>query len=195
VSFVGRAPPAYLAASDAARRLYSLQVQDTYIDPARRVHSTTINPGLAPITPGWRTLRLPGVRRGLHCGGHVGSAPVQSMATDRLGRYQPLFDPERSVAGRGALLFVGPQRFRFPPFIAELAARLRGRRPKPCVSRFARGYWVATDKSRLRTLQAALRFGCAVRDQTLLTTRASRPVAAKQTVLAGQIIAGDYQYS
>ncbi|NCA70909.1 MAG: phage tail protein I [Sphingobacteriia bacterium] len=193
VSFLGGALPGYAVASDAPRRIYSLEVLDSYVEPSRQVHAHVINPGLAPLSPTWRTLALPGVRRGLYCGGgYLGAVSVPSSAADRLGRYQALFDPERSLTRRQALLFVGPQRLRFPAFTAELTCRLPGRRPTQSVSRFVRGYWVATPKDRLHTLKQALQAGIAARDQTLLGTRASVPLVARQTLFAGPVLAGSF---
>jgi phage tail P2-like protein len=192
VSFVGRTMPSYTVVSNAVTRIYSMQVDDSYVEPTVTLRRTVINPGLDPITPVWRGLAIAGVRRGWHCGQWVGMHSVDSTAGDRLGRYQPLFDPGRTITNRGAMLFVGPQRLRFPPFTAEIKCQISGRRPHQALSQFVRGYCVSMPKSRLRTLQKALSAGIAARDQSLLNTRASRPLTAKQTLLAGAVVAGSF---
>lgn len=181
----------YMARGTAGARIYSVPETQPFGAPAFALHRATLQPGLEPAALDWRTLAVRASRRGMYCGDtHVSRAPVESTAYLRFGRMQYLFDPARTLYSRRAVLFVGAQRLRFPPFTAELGARQRSVQARAHLTRFVTGHLCARDKTRYRDLLTALAAGTAARDKTLLNTRATRVVTAKRTVTAGSLLAG-----
>jgi len=191
-TFAGSVPH-YLTASDAAKRLYSLREQIAYSVQERTLHAAPISPGLDPISLRWDWGADTGQRRGILLGAdYCGSACVGSTAATRLYRRCYLFDPERTLSARGAVLFVGAQRLRFPPFRADLTVRLQGKRCRRQTGRWVTGCLASAPRERYRAMVGALAWSCAARDRVYLNTKTYAPATAGNIHKAGGLVAGAY---
>ena len=191
LAFVG-AHPTHLTVTEAPRRFYRMQLAETYQDSRETLRRVTATPGLTPIDVRPDAIAQTGQATGVHAGQFVARHLAPSTARDRLYQRLYLFDPAVEVIRRNATLHLDTGRLGMPAHHAELAVHIPGAASRQAAGRYCRGYLVATDKAGLTDCLTAMRDVMRASDRIAINTRIKRPVAAGESVIAGQTLAGDW---
>ncbi|AMR77301.1 phage tail protein I [Cupriavidus nantongensis] len=196
VSFIA-GHPRYLATSDARQRIYNLQLADAYQQTDDALSYTTITPSLTPIDVRFDNVAEIGHARGVFLGaaqlGQSYRVLALSTARDRLYQRLAVFDPDIEVSRvRAALHFGGQHRLGFPAHNAELRVEIRGRRTLRHAGRFVVGHTVTSDQRPLSEALAAMRWAKRLSDRIAIDTAIRRPEAAGAHLVAGDVIAGEW---
>lgn len=184
--------PRYLTVTEAARRFYRVTLQQTYQDSAETLRRVAAEPGLTPIDVRPDAIAQTGTAQGVHAGQFMARHLHPSTARDRLFQRLYLFDPAIDVHRRTATLHLNAGRLGMPAHHAELSVRIPGMVTRQAVSRYLRGYLVATPKTTLTDCLEAMRDMARASDRIAINTTIKRPASAGESVLAGSLIAGDW---
>lgn len=191
LAFVG-AHPTHLTVTEAPRRFYRMQLAETYQDSRVTLRREATQPGMTPIDVRQDAIAQGGQATGVHAGQFVARHLVPSTARDRLYQRLYLFDPSIEVIRRHATLHLDAGRLGMPAHHAELAVRVPGTASRQAAGRYCRGYLVASAKTELADCLEAMRDMARASDRIAINTRIKRPVAAGESVIAGQTVAGDW---
>ena len=191
-SFCGQ-PVRWITPSDAAHRMYRLQLDVPYIDSREVLHRTAVQPGLGVIDVRYEMATEPGIARGLFAGRHVLGHLVHSTAADRIFKRMHLFDPTVSVARRGASSFCDATRLTMPAHHAELAVRMRGTAHPRQAGRYVRGFLIASDRAAYHDTMSAMRNVARSSDRIAIDSAVTRPFTAGMARLAGTAYAGEWR--
>lgn len=191
LAFIGR-HPRHLTVTEAPRRFYRMQLAETYQDSRETLRREATLPGLTPIDVRPDAIAQTGQAIGVHAGQFVARHLVPSTARDRLYQRLYLFDPAVEVIRRSATLHLDAGRLGMPAHHAELAVRMPGTSSRQAAGRYCRGYLVASDKAGLADCLGAMRNIMRTSDRIAINTHIKRPVAAGESVIAGQAMAGDW---
>lgn len=191
-AFCGR-PMRWLTTTDAARRMYRLQLTVPYIDSREVLHRTAVSPGLEPISPHYDWVMGSGTEQGWFAGRYACGYLMRSTAADRIYKRIWLFDPDVSVARRGAMSFCGTSRLSMPAHHAELAVQLRGRIHARQFGRFLQGFIVAGTHADYHDAMEAMRDVARASDRISIDTAVAQPLTAGEACRAGMTHAGEWR--
>lgn len=192
LSFAG-GNPRFLTVTEAAKRYYCVTLQQAYQDNSEQLRKISVYPNLTPINVRPDELAETGQSsHEVYAGQFVAKYLVPSSAFDRIYQRLYLFDPEIEVLRRTATLHLNAGRLGIPAHHAEIVLRLNSQRNNLACWRFVRGYLIATDKQNMTDCLSAMRAVMRVSDRVAIKTKTARPVTAGQTLIAGDIRAGDW---
>ena len=182
--------PHHLVVSDAADRIYSLKLAETYQDSSETVRRTAVQPGLSPIDVRFDEMAMPGSARGVFAGKPIGRVLQPSTARDRLYQRVYLFDADVAVLQRTAGLHLNQGRLSMPAYHAELQVCIRGRLQPTAVWRFTHGHLVTQSQATLMDCLESMRDVARGADRITLDTAINRPATAGEHNPAGALKAG-----
>jgi hypothetical protein len=182
--------PHHLAQSDAGKRIYSLQLTETYQDSSETVQRSVVQPGLSVLETQYDQVAMPGNATGLFAGQVLHGQTQVSTARDRLFQRLYLFSPDVALGRRIVGLHLNQGRLSMPPFHAELAVKIVGNIQPTAVWRFTHGHLVQQPQTNLNDCLESMRDVARAADRISLDTSINRPATAGEQNTASVLCAG-----
>lgn len=185
--------PRHLTHTDAARRIYRMQLAGSYERESDGIRRVAAMPGLAPMEVLYDEVAEPGRAAGLFAGQSLGAGALrESSARDRLYRQLHLFDADIAVVARTASLHMNQGLLGMPAHHAQLDLRIQGKALAKRSGRFVQGHLVTSTHDTLRQCMEAMRSVARVSDRIQINTAISRQSTAGEQHFAGAIAAGNW---
>lgn len=196
--FVGRALSpgrVFLTSRGAGRRIYSMAVDQTFVETTTSLQLSSVLPSVSPISVRPRRVALqgervkgqlfpgaPGTRRGFLTGIYLPRSSAYLRRYDQIFLHDRDRLPDRRRMGRA---FAGNVRLGMPPYRARLAIEVRGKRPSNAFGKFVRGFLHSSDQTRRSQAIEATRQSKALRDKVLVSTTTLRTIRVSDGAKVG----------
>jgi len=187
----------YLADNGAAKRLYSVTLDDAYIDRQTTLRRQTIAPSMRPISVLYDTIAQRSTRRAalFGAGDFLGARCLAvTDAATRLYRSIRLHDTNLRPERRGRSTHLGATRLGMPHHNGELTVELQDKAAKrrTYINRYVSGHLVTSSQARLRQLLDALRFARRASEKIGVTTKTHSPLGCSTRHLSGDLLCGQW---